>query len=162
MERAYILLVREWHMKFNIHPPENVSDLASFIELRDKLFFEELKEYLDAGKDLIERADAIVDMMYIIAGSLELCDRADKKISRLLDSYVTKANTYLKMVELLTDLEENSLIKEKIKLLFIEVNDSNHTKADKDGNPIYREDGKLLKGEFFKEPQIKKVLFYEQ
>ena len=56
----------------------------------------------------------------------------------------------------------NDSIKDKVKELFIEVNNSNHTKADKDGNPIYREDGKLLKGEFFKEPQIKKVLFYEQ
>jgi len=162
MEREYILLVREWHMKFNIHPPQNVSDLASFIELRDELFFEELKEYLDAGVDLIERADAIIDMMYIIAGSLELCERADTRISALLDSYVKKADIYLGMVNILLSLEENTSINDKVRELFIEVNNSNHTKADKDGNPIYREDGKLLKGEFFKEPQIKKVLFYEQ
>ncbi len=35
-------------------------------------------------------------------------------------------------------------------------------KADKDGNPIYREDGKLLKGENFKNPDLRKILFYKE
>lgn len=41
---------------------------------------------------------------------------------------------------------------------FKEVHRSNMTKLDKDGNPIFREDGKILKSEYFEEPDLKKVL----
>ena len=37
---------------------------------------------------------------------------------------------------------------------FDEVQKSNMSKLDKDGNPIYREDGKVLKSEFYKEPDM--------
>ena len=44
------------------------------VELRYKLFKEEFEEYKDA-KDLVERADAIVDMLYIACGTLDLYER---------------------------------------------------------------------------------------
>jgi len=39
-----------------------------------------------------------------------------------------------------------------------EVHRSNMTKLGEDGMPIYREDGKILKGPGYEEPDIKKVL----
>lgn len=39
-----------------------------------------------------------------------------------------------------------------------EVQRSNLSKLGEDGNPIYREDGKVLKGPFFSEPDIAGVL----
>lgn len=39
-----------------------------------------------------------------------------------------------------------------------EVHRSNMTKLDSDGKPIYREDGKILKGEGFEEPRLAEVL----
>jgi len=41
------------------------------VELRYKLFKEEFDEYKDA-KDLIERTDAICDMLYIACGTLDV------------------------------------------------------------------------------------------
>jgi len=40
-----------------------------------------------------------------------------------------------------------------------EVQRSNMSKLDENGKPIYREDGKVLKGPNFSEPNIRKVLF---
>ena len=41
---------------------------------------------------------------------------------------------------------------------FEEVHNSNMSKLGNDGKPIYREDGKILKGENFREPNLKEVL----
>lgn len=41
---------------------------------------------------------------------------------------------------------------------FAEVHRSNMSKLDEDGNPIYREDGKVLKGSNFTEPRLEDVL----
>lgn len=40
-----------------------------------------------------------------------------------------------------------------------EVDASNHSKAGEDGNPIYREDGKIMKGPNYFPPNLEKVLF---
>lgn len=42
---------------------------------------------------------------------------------------------------------------------FREVHASNMTKLNSDGTAIYREDGKVLKGENYRAPDLKKVLF---
>jgi predicted HAD superfamily Cof-like phosphohydrolase len=41
---------------------------------------------------------------------------------------------------------------------FTEVHRSNMSKLDEDGNPIYREDGKVLKGPNFTEPNLKEIV----
>ena len=41
---------------------------------------------------------------------------------------------------------------------FDEVQRSNMSKLDEDGNPIYREDGKVMKGPNYSEPDLKSVL----
>ena len=41
---------------------------------------------------------------------------------------------------------------------FTEVHRSNMSKLGNDGKPIYREDGKILKGENFSEPNLEEVL----
>lgn len=45
--------------------------------------------------------------------------------------------------------------------LLAEIQRSNLSKLGADGKPIYREDGKVLKGPNFSEPQISKVLMGE-
>lgn len=42
--------------------------------------------------------------------------------------------------------------------VFSEVHDSNMSKLDDDGKPIFREDGKVLKGENYREPDIASAL----
>jgi predicted HAD superfamily Cof-like phosphohydrolase len=46
----------------------------------------------------------------------------------------------------------------KIDEVFDEIHRSNMSKLDKDGKPIFREDGKVLKSELYFRPDIKKVL----
>ena len=41
---------------------------------------------------------------------------------------------------------------------FAEVHNSNMSKLGEDGKPIYRDDGKILKGPYFYEPKLKGIL----
>ena len=86
---------------------------------------EENEEYLDAAKkgDLIEIADALGDMLYILCGTI---------------------------------LKHG--LQHKIADVFQEIQRSNMSKLDKNGNPIYREDGKVLKSDLYFKPDIKGVL----
>ncbi|NVK64774.1 MAG: nucleoside triphosphate pyrophosphohydrolase family protein [Flavobacteriales bacterium] len=46
----------------------------------------------------------------------------------------------------------------KIAEVFEEIQRSNMSKLDKDGKPIYREDGKILKSDLYFKPDIKSIL----
>jgi predicted HAD superfamily Cof-like phosphohydrolase len=47
----------------------------------------------------------------------------------------------------------------KIDEVFNEIQRSNMTKLDEDGKPIFREDGKILKGKGYDQPHIESILF---
>lgn len=49
-------------------------------------------------------------------------------------------------------------LQHKIEEVFEEIQKSNMSKLDADGNPIFREDGKILKGENYFKPDIKTVI----
>ena len=49
-------------------------------------------------------------------------------------------------------------LQDKIADVFEEIQRSNMSKLDKDGKPIYREDGKVLKSELYFKPDLKKIL----
>ena len=95
------------------------------LKLRHSLMQEENNEYLKAveEKNLIEVADALGDMLYILCGTI------------------------------LTHGFQN-LIED----IFNEIQSSNMSKLGDDGKPIYRNDGKVLKGPNYKKPNIKKIL----
>ena len=95
------------------------------LKLRHSLMQEENNEYLKAvdEKNLIEVADALGDMLYILCGTI------------------------------LTHGFQN-LIED----IFDEIQSSNMSKLGDDGKPIYRNDGKVLKGPNYKKPNIKKIL----
>ena len=50
-------------------------------------------------------------------------------------------------------------IAEKLPALFDEVHRSNMSKLDDDGNPIYREDGKVLKSNNYTPPNLKDIVW---
>ena len=50
-------------------------------------------------------------------------------------------------------------LQDKFEALFDEVHRSNMSKLDKDGNPILRADGKIIKSELYEGPHIENVLF---
>jgi len=49
-------------------------------------------------------------------------------------------------------------IDDKLEAMFDEVHRSNMSKLDIDGNPIYREDGKVLKSDLYFKPNLKAIL----
>jgi len=93
--------------------------------LRYKLMREENEEYLDAAnnKDLVEVADALGDMLYILCGTI---------------------------------IEHG--MQHKIEEVFNEIQRSNMSKLGADGKPIFREDGKVLKGPNYFKPDINSIL----
>lgn len=122
-----IMSVYDFHDVFGIgnndEPEHNLSE-ADY-NLRFKLMAEENEEYLQACKDgdLVEIADALGDMMYILYGSI--CKHG---------------------------------LQHRIADIFDEIHRSNMSKLDENGKPIYREDGKVLKGENYFRPNIAKYL----
>ena len=119
--------VKKFHEVYKIpfqnFPTKDISE--SFLNLRYRLMSEENQEYLEAAKngDLIEIADALGDMLYILCGTI-----------------ITHGMQY------------------KIEEVFDEIQRSNMSKLDNDGNPIYREDGKVMKGPNYFKPDIKSIL----
>lgn len=119
--------VKTFHKAFGLGVlNEPKADLGkNKIELRFNLMDEENKEYFEAAQnnDLIEVADALGDMLYILCGTI---------------------------------LEHG--MQYKIEEVFNEIQRSNMSKLGGDGKPIYREDGKVLKGPNYYKPDIKGIL----
>ena len=94
-------------------------------ELRFNLMKEENEEYLEAvqNNDIVEIADALGDMLYILCGTI---------------------------------LEHG--LQHKIEAVFDEIQRSNMSKLGEDGKPIYREDGKVMKGPNYFKPNFEVIL----
>ena len=119
--------VSEFHTSFGLGVSQTMK--ADLGEQKNKLRFdlmkEENEEYLEAvqNNDIVEIADALGDMLYILCGTI---------------------------------LEHG--LQHKIEEVFDEIQRSNMSKLGKDGKPIYREDGKVLKGPNYFKPDFEKIL----
>ena len=119
--------VRDFHNAFRVPVRHNPSTELpeNEIELRFNLMKEENEEYLEAAKngDIVEIADALGDMLYILCGTINAHGLQDK-----------------------------------IAAVFEEIQRSNMSKLDDNGEPIYREDGKVLKSSNYFKPDIRSIL----
>jgi len=119
--------VKIFHELYKLSYKENpTTDIGlDKIKLRFNLMAEENQEYFQAAKnnDLVEVADALGDMLYILCGTI---------------------------------IEHG--MQDKIEEVFDEIQKSNLSKLGKDGKPIYRNDGKVMKGPNYFKPNISKVL----
>jgi len=122
-----IAAVHAFHtaFKLGIKNTPTASIGASRNKLRFDLMKEENEEYLEAAEnsDLVEVADALGDMLYILCGTI---------------------------------IEHG--MQDKIEEVFNEIQRSNMSKLGADGKPIYREDGKVLKGPSYFKPNIQEIL----
>ncbi len=122
-----IKAVERFHNSFGLgvshRPQANLGEEKN--KLRFNLMDEENKEYLEAANndDLVEVADALGDMLYILCGTI---------------------------------LEHG--MQYKIEEVFEEIQRSNMSKLGADGKPIYREDGKVLKGPNYFKPDIQTII----
>lgn len=119
--------VESFHQAFKIDCANTPTvDLPEKIkELRFRLMEEENLEYLEAAKnnDLVEVADALGDMLYILCGTI---------LSHGMQHVIED--------------------------VFDEIQRSNMSKLGEDGQPIYREDGKVMKGPNYFKPNIAALL----
>ena len=119
--------VKKFHDVFKIgYSADLCSDLGENKNiLRFNLMKEENEEYLEAvqNKNIVEIADALGDMLYILCGTII----------------------------------EHGLL-HKIEAVFDEIQRSNMSKLGLDGEPIYREDGKVIKGPNYFKPNLAKIL----
>lgn len=119
--------VQEFHEAFGLgiqqKPIANLDE--NKLKLRFDLMAEENEEYLEAAKnnDIVEVADALGDMLYILCGTI---------------------------------LEHG--MQHKIEEVFNEIQRSNMSKLGSDGKPIYREDGKVMKGPNYFKPNIIEII----
>ncbi len=124
--KGKIAAVQEFHEAFGLGINQSpIADLGKPKNLlRYKLMREENEEYLEAANnnDLVEVADALGDMLYILCGTI---------------------------------IEHG--LQYKIEAVFNEIQRSNMSKLGGDGKPIYREDGKVLKGPNYFKPDILRI-----
>ena len=119
--------------------------------LRFKLFVEEFNEYENALKteNKVEILDAICDMLYIKIGTL-LERTAKVNILSIIDS-----DNEIKLIKFLI---KKYNLKNIIDEAFEEVHRSNMSKLDENGKPIFREDGKIIKGSNYFKPDLKQFM----
>jgi predicted HAD superfamily Cof-like phosphohydrolase len=119
--------VKLFHETYGLGVSEEMkADLGALKnELRYNLMKEENEEYLEAvqNNDIVEIADALGDMLYILCGTI---------------------------------LEHG--LQHKIEEVFDEIQRSNMSKLGEDGKPIYREDGKVMKGPNYFKPNFSDIL----
>lgn len=110
-----------YKLSYNINPVANLGSNKN--KLRFDLMAEENNEYINAANnnDIVEVADALGDMLYILCGTI---------------------------------IEHG--MQDIIEPIFDEIQKSNMSKLGLDGNPIYREDGKVLKGPNYVKPNFDK------
>ena len=119
--------VKIFHEVYNLSYKDSpIADIGiDKINLRYKLMEEENQEYFEAAKnnDIVEVADALGDMLYILCGTI---------------------------------IEHG--MQDKIEEIFDEIQKSNMSKLGEDGKPIYRNDGKVMKGPNYFKPNISEIL----
>lgn len=112
-----------YRIPYAVEPTTNVD--PPLIALRHRLMAEENEEYLEAALagNLVEVADALGDMLYILCGTM-----------------ITHG------------------VQDKMEEVFREIQRSNLSKLGEDAQPIYREDGKVMKGPNYFKPDIAAIL----
>ena len=147
-------LVKEFYIAFGQQEFLEKGMTDERMELRERLFDEELKEYNVAEKsnDKVEMLDAVCDMYYIHIGTL-------------LEQYKGDIEKVASRIFFLADGKTDYLFKLEVKNgfdtvlpeAFEEVHRSNMSKLE-NGKAIFREDGKILKGANYFRPKLKQFI----
>jgi predicted HAD superfamily Cof-like phosphohydrolase len=172
------LRVAEFHRAFGAYiATEPALPSADIRQLRISLIREELNEYCDAymADDRIEMADALADLLYVLAGTAVAYGIAPdepvessyvrdppiaERLTGVYSNYLRDDFSLYLRAEETNDLEiiQSAIYHMMVEIfgiawqckipineVFAEVHNSNMSKLDIHGKPILREDGKILK-----------------
>lgn len=111
---------------------------------------------------ILEEAIELADAMGFATDDIK--DSADYMLNKIGPRVYNDEVDLVAIADALGDLEyvtNGAALEMGIPLpdVVAEVHRSNMTKLGQDGKPIYREDGKILKGPGFEEPDLERVLF---
>lgn len=124
--------IEEFHKAFGVSVCEEPS--IELLKLRKTLINEEVKEFfaeVDAAVAKLERGEKISKENYT------------KMLKEIADVQVVVSGTIVSIKQL-----------SRFREAFIRVHESNMSKLGTDGKPIRRDDGKVLKGPNYKEPDL--------
>lgn len=147
-------LVKEFYIAFGQQEFLKKEMTDERMELRERLFDEELKEYkmAEKNKDKVEMLDAVCDMCYILIGTLLEMHKGD--VDTVTDVIYFGEDDKSKFIfEKVFKNEFNDIFVKA----FEEVHKSNMSKLE-NGKAIFREDGKILKGENYFRPNLKQFI----
>lgn len=175
---------RSTYSETPILPAQNIRNLR--IKILDEEFNEFYQAVDD--KNMVEIADALGDIAYVACGTMityglyktsythtkndcmkhTLTETSDYYVSKLKKAFADYA--FAEVLNSLSELEKtlNNILYSisevscyydiPLQLVFNEIHRSNMSKLDKDGNPIFRDDGKILKSELYTKPDISSIL----
>ena len=147
-------LVKEFYIAFGQQEFLKKEMTDERMELRERLFDEELKEYkmAEKNKDKVEMLDAVCDMCYILIGTLLEMHKGD--VDTVTDVIYFGEDDKSKFIfEKVFKNEFNDIFVKA----FEEVHRSNMSKLE-NGKAIFREDGKIIKGKNYFRPNLKQFV----
>ncbi len=124
--------IREIHKAFGLHI--NAEPTVELLQLRKTLIGEEVKELfadIDTAIAHMENAEEVPKSLY------------ENMLKEVADIQVVLSGTSVALKPL-----------QKLEEAFLRVHESNMSKLGEDGKPIFREDGKFLKGPNYKKPDL--------
>lgn len=124
--------IEEFHVAFGVSVGEEPT--AELLKLRRALVEEEVKEFfeeLDMAIEKLERGEEIDKENYLDI------------LKEMADVQVVLSGTAVSIKQL-----------KNFREAFLRVHQSNMSKLGENGRPIYREDGKVLKGPNYKKPDL--------
>ena len=147
----YLMMGEEKHLFHNGYKSKSRE------KMRERIFYEELKEFFesfeikDTKQKKISQLDAVVDMFYVATGNM-----IEKSFKTHLGGFkfliLRNQKSEFEFSEMLR--KEAKFDEELILKAFKEVHRSNMTKITKDGKVLRREDGKVIKPDTFEEPNL--------
>lgn len=128
--------IKEFHEAFGVSVGKEPT--AGLLKLRRALIEEEVKEFFEELNIAIKK--------------LEKGEKIDKEnylnmLKEMADVQVVLSGTAVSIKQL-----------KNFREAFLRVHQSNMSKLDESGQPIYREDGKVLKGPNYKKPNLEDLI----
>jgi hypothetical protein len=131
-------MVREFHEAFGLPDPKMSKEET--LELWERLIQEELKELKEAVEHTLKE---MADVCYVLNGYALV--GGDLKYAMKLEE--TAAKYVMRLLDWAVQYEA-----------FRRVHESNMSKLGPDGKPMYREDGKVLKGPNYRPPDLSDLI----